>query len=146
MVKDGNRRCKSSAGGDTNIHRFGNRNELIAKIDQGVSLTRQEKCELARGLCCLRWHSTEDIAREICEVWARVPATVLVPLPPQQNEIHTLEAENEMLATRQAKEVLEDRKEILKGNLGVPAITTVSCSYRNLINLSNMPSRKRLYE
>lgn len=145
MIKDGNRRCKSSAGGDTNIHRFGNRNELIAKISQGVSLTRQEKSELARGLCCVRWHSTKEIAREICEAWARVPATVLVPLPPQQSEIQTLEAENEMLATRQAEEISGDGNEILKGTHGVLVITAVSCSYSNLINLSNMPSRKRLY-
>ena len=99
-IKDGSRRCKLSAGGDTDIRRFGNRNELIAKITRGVSLTRQEKGELAQGLCCLRWHSTRDIAREICEIWARVPATVLVPLPSQQSEIQRLKAENEMLATQ----------------------------------------------
>ena len=99
-IKDGSRRCKLSVGGDTNVGRFGNRNELIAKISRGASLTRQEKIELARGLCCLRWHSTEDIAQEICERWARVPATVLVPLPPQKTEIQRLKMENENLANR----------------------------------------------
>lgn len=99
-IKDGSRRCKLSAGGDTDVRRFRNRNELIAKISRGVPLTNQEKSELARGLCCLRWHSTKGIAQEICEIWARVPATVLVPLSSQQNEIQRLKAENEMLATR----------------------------------------------
>lgn len=99
-IKDGSRRCKLSAGGDTDVRRFGNRNELIAKVSRGVSLTRQEKSELARGLCCLRWHSTKNIAQEICEIWSRVPATVLLPLPSQQSEIQRLKAENKMLATR----------------------------------------------
>ena len=99
-IKDGSRRCELGAGGDTDVRRFPNRNELIAKISRGVSLTRQEKSELALGLCCLRWHFTKDIARKICEIWARVPATVLVPLPSHQSETQRLKAENEMLATR----------------------------------------------
>lgn len=89
-----------SAGPDTDGRRFGNRSELIAKISRGVSLTRQEKTELAQGLCCLRWHSTGDIAREICEIWARQPAATLAPLPLLQSEIQSLKAKNEVLAAR----------------------------------------------
>ena len=73
-------------------------------------MTRQEKSELTRGLCCLHWHFTKDIARETCEIWARVPATVLVPLPSQQSEIQRLKAEHEMLATRlQSAKAMEKR-------------------------------------
>lgn len=109
-IKDGSRRCKLSAGADTDVRRFGNRNELRAKISRGVSLTSQEESELAQGLCCLRWHSTKDIAREICALWARVPATVLVPMPSHQNEIQKLKKENEMLTTRlQTAKALEKR-------------------------------------
>lgn len=94
-IKDGSRRCRLSTGGDTDVRRFGNRNELIAKIIRGVSLTGQEKTELAQGLCCLRWHSTEKIAREICEIWEKLPTTVFVPLPSVQSEVERLKAENE---------------------------------------------------
>lgn len=99
-IKDGSRRCRLSTGGDTDIRRFGNRNELIAKISRGVSLTGQEKTELARGLCCLRYHSTEEIAREICEIWEKLPTTVFVPLPSLQSEVGELKAKNEVLAAR----------------------------------------------
>lgn len=67
----------------------------------------QEKSELARGLCCLRGHFLKDIAQEI---WASVPATVLVPLPSQQSEIQRLKAEHEMLATQlQSAKAMEKR-------------------------------------
>ncbi len=96
-IKDGSRRCKFRIGGDAGEGRFGNKNKLMAKISRGVSLTGQEKNELARGLCCLKWHSTEYIAREICEMWATQPTTVLVPPPSQQSEVQRLKAENGVL-------------------------------------------------
>lgn len=98
-IQGGSRRCKMSAGGDTNRRRFGNRSELIAKTIGGVSLTKQEESELARGLCCLNYHSTKDIAQEICEDWARVPATVLMTLPSQQSEMQMPKVGDEKLST-----------------------------------------------
>ena len=52
----------------------GNRDELLARIQRGETLTGQERIDLARGLCCLEWHSTEYIAQQICGMWARQPA------------------------------------------------------------------------
>lgn len=54
--------------------RIGNRDELLARIRRGETLTGQERIDLARGLCCLEWHSTEYIAQQICGMWARQPA------------------------------------------------------------------------
>lgn len=73
-MKDGSHRCRMTIGPETASGRIGNRDELLARIRRGETLTGQERIDLARGLCCLEWHSTEYIAQQICGMWARQPA------------------------------------------------------------------------
>ena len=65
------RRCNKTSGPD----RIGNREELLARTRRGERLTQQEMIDLAKGLCCSGWHSTEYIAQQICNIWARQPAS-----------------------------------------------------------------------
>ena len=66
-----NRRCSTTSGPDL----IGNRDELLARTRRGEMLTPQEMIDLAKGLCCSGWHSTEYIAQQICNIWARQPAS-----------------------------------------------------------------------
>lgn len=96
-MKDGSRRCRIAIGPETASGRIGNRDVLLASIRQGETLTGQERIDLARGLCCLEWHSTEYIAQQICDMWARQPAPE-VPLSVLEREMERLRVGDDELA------------------------------------------------
>ena len=91
-MKDVNRRCSITIRPSL----FGSIEELLARVLRGEELTGQESMNLARGLCCLEWHSTEYFAQQICGMWARQSAPGLPLLAPGASLL-ALESEVERL-------------------------------------------------